>query len=63
MFTQELALIVDYSLYYKDYSPATKKQLAEYLEVQINRQIYSLPSPGIWAYTPANIACSRVDLP
>jgi len=38
MFIQELARIIDYSLYYKDYSPAAKKQLAEYLEVQINRQ-------------------------
>jgi len=38
MFAQELELIVDYALYYKDYSPATKKQLAQYLDVQIKRQ-------------------------
>jgi len=38
MLTQELVLIVDYALYYKDYSPATKKQLAQYLDVQIKRQ-------------------------
>ncbi|MCF7972050.1 MAG: ABC-ATPase domain-containing protein, partial [Methylococcaceae bacterium] len=38
MLAQELALIVDYALYYKDYSPATKKQFAQYVDVQIKRQ-------------------------